>query len=250
MKTEIKMPKKNWTPEERQAFADKMKAARASARAAKKPVKKAKEAKVDPPQVANDDVASLLKRIQELEQQRFFSPQPQQAVRAITKYSIETHDYPNPSERLSEEPKLQEHAFKQNYVLKWKVGKVQYSHDGVSYTEPKFVLEVWRWKRDPETNELTNKQYRIHKGTFFEDPDAAIQMATELGLEIDETLQKPFLDEMRYLRMRDWVMEIFYPPKAQPATHTREEVIGNRLVPVLEINSRESVAIPFDKLKM
>lgn len=213
---------------------DKRLGEQARARAAEKKLKE------DPPQTSNDDVASLLRRIEEMEKQRFFSPAPQQAVRAITKYSINSGDYPDPRERLFDESRLEEHAFKQNFILEWNIGRVNYDKDGVNYTEPKFVLEIWRWKRDPETNQLTNKKYRIHKFTFFEDPDAALQLAQEKGLDIDDRLQKPFLDEMRYLRIRDTLFEIFYPAPMQKPQVEREEVIGNQLVPVIEVSSVEA----------
>ena len=236
------MPKKNWTPEEREAFGEKMKAAKAAKQQQDK-VESKDEAKV-----ANEDVAALLKRIEELETRQFFSAPVTEAVKAITKYSISPRDWPNPCERLADEPRLQEHAFRQNYTLKWEVGRVSYGKDGVNYTEPKFRLELWRWIRDPETNELTTRQFRRKKATFFEDPDAAIQMAIDRGHEVDETLQKPFLDEMRYLRMRDWLFEIFYPVPPKPPVGRREEVIGNVLVPVVEISSTEPQNIPFSEL--
>lgn len=242
------MPKKQWTDEERKAFGEKMKAARL-----------AKEKKVDVSESApetlpqEDTVSELLRRIKELEERQFFSqpaPAPVQPVRAITKFSVVVSDYPDPRERLADEPKLQEHAFKHNFQLKWEVGKVSYQHDGVNYTEPKFVLELWRWMRDPDTQELTTKQYRVHRATFFEDPEAALDAARQHGVEIDDTLQKPFLDEMRYLRMRDWLFEIFYPQPVAAAKQIREEVVGNRLVRVFETSSSEKQSIPFDKLKM
>lgn len=236
---------------EAKAWAEKMKAAREAAKEANKEVKATPEPTPSEPEdveSSNEDVSALLKRIEELEQRQFFSPQVQQAVKAITKYSINPKDWFDPTPRLADEPRLQEHAFKQNYVLKWEVGRVNYQKDGVNYTEPKFKLELWRWVRDSETNELTQKQFRRKKGTFFEDPDAAIQMAIDRGHEIDDTLQKPFLDEMRYLRMRDWLFEIFYPIPAKPQDGVREEVIGNTLVPVMEISSVDPQNIPFDKL--
>ena len=201
-----------------------------------------------PQTISDDTVQELLNRIKELENRQFFN-QAQPVVKAVTKFSVTPHDYPDPRERLSDEPKLQEHAFKQNFTLKWEIGRTGYEKDGVSYTEPKFDLEVWRWLRD-EDGELTDKQYRVHRLTFHEDPEAAIQMARDKGLDVDETLQRDFLDEMRYLRMRDWLLEIFYPPKTQANQQTREEVIGNRLVPVLEVNSFQAVGIPIDKLKV
>ena len=221
-----------------------MKAAR-EARKAKEVDESKQEASV-----ANETVDALLRRIEQLEKERFFTPPVQQAVQAITKYSTLPQDWPNPCERLANEPALQEHAFKQNFTLKWEVGKVNYKKDGVNYTEPKFRIELWRWMRDPETQQLTTKQYRVHRATFFEDPDAAVQVASEKGIEIDDQFRKAFLDEMRYLRIRDWLMEIFYPQPAARPESVREEVVGNRLVRVLETSGYEPQVIAHDKLKI
>lgn len=242
------MPKKEWTPEERQAFADKMKAARAKKKESRQDESQKNESQREA-SVANEDYAALLKKIEELEARQFFTqpqPQPLQPVRSITKYSLEAADWPDPRERLADEEKLKSFAFKENFILKWDVGRVNYEKDGVHYQEPKFRIELWRWKRDPETQELTNKQYRVHKATFFEDPAAAMTVASEKGIEIDDQLQKPFLDELRYMRIRDWLMGIFYPvPPVKNQGH-REEVIGNRLVPVIEISSTQPTEITFE----
>lgn len=252
------MPRKPMTPEERKAFGAKMKAAREA-----KKNKEVEQSKVEAA-AANDDVSALLKRIEELEQRNFFAqpaPAPAVAVRAITKFSINPADYPDPRDRLMAEPRLESEAFKQNFYLIWEVGKVGYKSDvdGVSYTEPKFRLEVWKYVRDGATNEFvetedpktgakTRKGFRVHKGTFFEDPDAAIQCAQDKGITVPDSIQQAFLDEMRYLRIRDWLFEIFWPSPIKQNRGVREEVIGNRLVPVMEISSTTPVDIPFDRL--
>ena len=197
----------------------------------------------DGAKVNSEDISVLVKRIQELEARQFFTPAVQEAVRAITKYSLNPSDWPDPRKRLAEESRLQRHAFKENFILEWDVGKVQYQKDGVNYTEPKFRLELWKWLEDPKSGELTTKKFRVHKVTFFEDPDAAVQIATDNGVEVDSLLQKPFLDEMRYLRVRDWLLEIFYPAPIKQSGAPREEIIGNRLVPVIETSSAEPIDI-------
>lgn len=207
------------------------------------------ESKVEA-QVANPEMDELRRQVEELKKLAFFSQPytPQVAVRAITKYSINPKDYPDPRERLANEPKLESEAFKQNFVMEWQVGKVNYdAKDGVNYTEPKFRIELWRWLRD-ENNEITNKKFLVKKATLFEDPDAAIQAANAEGLNIPEQMEKAFLDEMRYLRVRDWIFDIFFPKPPNPAQSMREEVIGNRLVRVVEVSSANPVEIPFNKL--
>ena len=237
------MPKKTWTPQERKAFADKMRAARANKQNQSAIKQSDQEA-----EVANETVAALLKRIEELEKKQFFQP-PQQQVTShgvrgtVVKFSLDPKYYPDPRERLAAEPKLEQQAFKHWFVLKWEIGKVNYQTiDRINITEPKFRLELWK-RTQTDDNEPTDKIFRVHKMTFFEDPEAAIQLATDRGHDVPEELVKDFLDEMRYLRCRDWLFEIFWPPKMQRSQVDREEVIGNRLVPVVELNSADSIDV-------
>ena len=104
---------------------------------------------------------------------------------------------------------------------------------------------------DEETYEPTNMRYMLYQMIFHEDPQAAIATANEHGLKIDEKNEKQFLDEMRYLRMRDWLfgLEPFYPQKAQTKKNKRQEVIGNRLVEVYEVSGENPQSIPFSELK-
>lgn len=249
------MPKKNMTPEEKKAWGEKMRAAKAA---------KAQE-RVEQPQLVEQipeepTVSELLKRIQELESQKFFNqPQnPQSAqltsrgiVGTTVKYSVQPKDYPSPVDRLFEEPRLKLQNFNRTwYDVEWSVVPIRYqTKDGLWYSEPKFQVKLVVIIPDPETQEPSNKRYVFHKATFFEDPDAAIQIAAEQKIDIPEELKKDFLDEMRYLRIRDWVMESFYPPKpTQGKMNKTETVIGNRLVEVYEVNSTESETIPFGEM--
>lgn len=182
------------------------------------------------------------------------TPQGNQAtvhgiVGTTTKFSVEPKDYPDPTIRIADEPKLQRFAFKHNYELTWAVSSVAYTtKDNLNFREPKFSVELRRIMLDDE-GEPTNKRFTIRKATFFEDPDAALAIAREQGYELPETTHKDFLDEMRYLRVRDWVFEAFYPPQITETKRDKKEmVINNRLVEVFEISSPDSQAMPFDQL--
>ncbi len=262
------MPKKQMTPEERKAWGEKMKAARLAKQKERERTPAEAEAKqveteqtavkqvedVDDTSHANAEIEELKRQIEELKQNDFFSQMsklmtPSSAVRAITKYSINPRDYPDPRERLTKEPRLVTEAFEHNFSMEWTVGKVNYeAKDGVNYTEPKFGLELWRWIRDPETNEITNRKFLVKKVTMFEDPDAAITAALDAGEAVPEQMEKAFLDEMRYLRIRDWIFDIFWPKPATPKEGIREEVIGNKLVRVMETSSTQPIEVPFGKL--
>jgi hypothetical protein len=78
---------------------------------------------------------------------------------------------------------------------------------------------------------------------MFEDPDSAIWVADQMGIEVPETMQKDFLDEMRYIRCRNWLFEVFWPSPMKKPEGLREEVIGNRLVPVIDLSSNQEVDV-------
>lgn len=54
---------------------------------------------------------------------------------------------------------------------------------------------------------------------------------------------------MRYLRVRDWLFDIFWPKPAQAADRIKEEVIGGTLVQVFTKSSVDPSNIDFDKIK-
>lgn len=275
------MPRKEKTPEEKKAWGEKMKALREA--------KKAKSTGVTgtvveaPTSTENDqfvqvspsaqveetqgetELDQLKRHVQELEQlirgQQGQVPTPVQTgaqvtsrgvVGVVTKFSVNAADYPDPRDRLFEEQRLILQGFNRNWWdLEWTVTPTNYEgKDKINYTEPKFQLKLIRILPDPETQEPSKKRYVLWKGSFFEDPAAAIQVANQYGLPINDQNEKLFLDEMRYLRVRDWLMEAFYPPKpAQDKFNKKEMVIENRVVQVYEINSTQSETIPFDQLK-
>lgn len=207
------------------------------------------------------DVEALRQHVMELEQfirTRLAAPPVQTGPQVtsggirgtLTKYSVNPKDYPNPTDRLFGERPLTIQGFNRDWWdIEWEVSRVNYeTKEGVHITEPKFQVKIIRIVPDEE-GMPSAKRYVLHKATFFEDPDAAMQIAHDLGVDVPEEIEKAFLDEMRYLRIRDWVKESFYPPKPTQAKMNKQEtVIGNRLVEVYEINSHNSETIPFEQL--
>lgn len=271
------MPKKNMTPAERKAWGEKMKAAKA-AKAQEKTLASENIQNPYPPQPvevsqsapeqlnSETELDQLRRHVQELEQLirggqlgQAVPAQPQAQVTpqggivgTVTKFSVKLSDYPDPRDRLFDEQKLKLKGFNRNWWdLDWTVTPVKYdTRDGIHVIEPKFQLRLIRILEDEETGEPSAKRYTLWKGTFFEDPEAAMQVAFDAGIDVPANMEKAFLDEMRYLRMRDWLLEAFYPPKpSQSKTNKVEAVIGNRLVEVYEINSTNSETIPFKNLR-
>ena len=236
-----------------------LEARRKFAEAARLRSRKSKEVAPSKEVILSEENVDLVKRVKELEDLIRNLPKaqaPEVQVRGgalvgtVERYIVDPAYYPDPRERLAKESRLARFAFDQNYDLTWKIETTQYETiDGIRQKEPRFVIELLGIVRDPETDEPTQKRYVISRGTFHEDPQAAIIVARENNLEVDESNQRLFLDEMRYLRIRDWLLENFYPPKDDSSQKNKhEEVIGNRLVTVYEKSSESSIKVPFDEL--
>lgn len=165
------------------------------------------------------------------------------------KYQLDPALYPDPTPRLSKEPRLAPLAFEYNYEMDYQVTVSEYqTASGRRVREPKFHVTLNRVVLDDQGNQ-TSKRYIARKLIFHEDPDAALVIAREQNIDIDKSDEKTFLNEMRYLRVRDWLFDIFWPKPIDESSQIREEVIGGTLVQVFEKKSLDSSNIEFDKLK-
>lgn len=240
---------RKWTEEEKKAFAEKMKAARA----------KKEEPVVD---IQTDESTEDLKRqIEEMRQNMaqmqamMMQPQMPQMNRSgdligeWEKYLVDPALYPDPTPRLAKEPRLAPLAFEHNYELEYKVGVTSYqTKTGKNVKEPKFEVQLNRIVLDQQGKQ-TPKRYIARKMIFHEDPDAALTIARENGLEVDKSDERNFLNEMRYYRVRDWLFGIFYPkPTQEQENPIKEEVIGGQVVQVFAKSSEEPSEIEFNKL--
>lgn len=250
--------KKEWTPEERQAAGERLKAARAAKKTAE-PVKEPEVTLVDEVKdgVSEPGLAELIQHVKELEaqinaQKSLQTPQMNARgtlVGMYEKYNLDPNYYNDPTDRLAQEPRLQRFAFPMNYELQWSVTDSQYQTiDGIHTKEPKFTLDLIKIVMDEDTGDPTNGRYLIKKIVLHEDPTAALVVARDNGVDISSLGERAFLDEMRYLRMRDWLLESFYPRPATNVKNKKEMVVGNRLVEYYEISSPEAQTIPFDQL--
>ena len=254
------MPKKEWTPEERKAFGDKM---RASREERKQKEYETKEVGLDEeihvaPEPGTDEILRQLKELQEsnaLLKAALLNNQGQTAnigsqggvIGVVEKYLVDPANYPDPRERLSQEPRLQPMAFNLNYELTYDVAVSQYENKGINYKEPKFMVDLKRVVLDDQ-GRPSGKTYMAKRMVFHEDPQAALVIARDNGIEVDKSNEKHFLDEMRYLRVRDWLFDIFWAKPANMNEKISEEVIGGRLVQVFTKNSEDSSKIDYDKI--
>lgn len=201
--------------------------------------------------ISMSEYNDLKRQVQELINLQKTSQTPSDVglVGFFEKYKMGKDYYPDMTEKLANEPRLSRFAFKENYELKYWYDESKYTTmEGVRMAEPKFHLDLIRVVFDEDTGLPTNGRYIVRRLVFHEDPDAAIAIATEQGVNIDAENEKDFLDSMRYLRQRDWLMDIFYPKPASKLKNRQEKVIGNQVVEFYEINDVDSQAIPFGDL--
>lgn len=253
---------KKWTEEERKAFGEKMRAARQ----AKEPVAKAQELIATKTEVSNAPTTEELQRqINQLMESNAlltaaFLNGNKQAANGINlgkggqiqgeveKYLIDPSNYPDPTPRLAAEKRLQPLAFNHNYELTYDVSVVNYeTKTGVSMKEPNFLIQLNRIVLDDQ-GEPTNKRYIARRYIFKEDPQAALILARQNNLDIDKSDERAFLNEMRYIRARDWLFSVFWPKSEVKNSEIREEVIGGQLVQVFTKNSENPTSVDFDKL--
>lgn len=247
------MARKQWTDEERKAFGDKMKAAKAAKTTKNNIPEETKEV------INHDEIAELRQQIEELKRS-WQPPTPQdervrltggKIIGTVEKYDLTPSTYPSPIDRLTNENKLRRFAFAENYDLNFEVGVSEYTTiDNIRTREPKFTLELIGRIYDDETGDLTKGRYIISRLIMHEDPEAALVIAREQDLEVDEENEEAFLNEMRYIRMRDWLITCFVPAPRKNNNRKKEMVVGGKIVEYFEITADEedNVKIPFDKI--
>lgn len=175
----------------------------------------------------------------------------------VEKYAVDPSRYPDPTRRLAKEPRLAPLAFDYNYELGYEVAVSSYeTKTGANFKEPKFLITLNRIVLD-ESGAQTNKRYIARRMVFHEDPQAAIVIARDNGIDLkdyedmdntDEN-QRLFLNEMRYLRVRDWLFDVFWPKGVDAKDSITEEVIGGSIVQVFTKNSEDPSGVDFDKIK-
>lgn len=242
-------------PKKKQPTAKQL-AARAAASERLKKMHQEKKQNKQPVQANSDngDIGELLRRIEELEAQKPSALQTPgfdnrgSLVGTFEKFNTDPNYYPNPIERLANEARVSRFGIKggkiddYSFELDFDVGLSAYeTKDGRNVKEPKFILKLINVVYDEDTGEPTDKRYVSCQMIFHEDTGTALVVARENGVTVEDYGgEKQFLDEMRYLRMRDWLIDCFYPPAPAKATEKKEMVIGNRLVEVYTVNSEKS----------
>ena len=265
------MAKRQWTDEERKAFGEKMRKAREARLLAelekdnivrhatleeKTEFETLKEDNVN--SVSQEDYNSLKAQVEELlrrqsQNQPVYPTAPvitgNSIVGTLNKFNTDPSYYPDPTPRLMEEPRLARFAFKENWELEFSVKTASYTTiDNRRISEPQFTVQLIGIVFD-DLGEKTNGRYVRKQMVFFEDPDSALEVARANGLNVADYEEKQFLDEMRYLRVRDWLLENFYPPTNTAKKQNKKQmVINNQVVDYYEISSTDASGIPFGNL--
>lgn len=158
----------------------------------------------------------------------------------VFKYPVEQSYYPDPTDRLYDDPKLKRYALRENFYFKWEVTGVAYEKNGITYNEPRFMVELWKFIFDDETGEPTGEMFLVNRQIQHEDELAARMAAGKLGYKIGpnekfQTLEE-MMDEMRYYRIRMWLLDVFTPYRAHQhkARKSLQRVIGGRVVEVTD----------------
>lgn len=183
------------------------------------------------------------------------SAQPQQPqVRGIRQlFSEDLSVYESPVPRLLQEPRLQRIAFEHNYDLEYQVSMTRAidKKDGSMERQPQFNIELQGVIFDDD-GEPTSKRFVARKMTFFEDPDTAIHMAEKAGLSMDNfNGEQDFLNQMRYMRVRDWLFDFFWPkPSDGQKTDFKDEVIGGQVVRTFQkaVDADRAVKVDYEGL--
>lgn len=152
----------------------------------------------------------------------------------VVKHSLSKADYPDPTDRLYDDPQLKRHNLRDNYIFTWEVTGEQYQKDNVTYAEPRFIVSLYR-RLFNDMDEDTGRAALISRNILHEDEFVAQIIADRLGLLENFANTKEMMDEVRYRRIRDWLIPIFIPSKPEEHANRRTEmVIDGKAVEVFD----------------
>lgn len=159
------------------------------------------------------------------------------------KYPIEPTSYPNPIARLIEffdtDRTLRRHGLADNYLLKWTVkGQVYETKWGTSVREPFFYVELWQRMFD-EQGEDTGKSARVQQLILNEDEMEAQNLILEItGIDPNNVDFKTLMDEVRFERIKRWLVSIFKAGPNDFSTDEQLETVIDGKVVTIATNSK------------
>lgn len=252
------MAKKPLSDEQKEALKARLAAGREAAKAkreadevqeAKIPVNHQKVEAKKTVEVDASVIEELMRKVQELEKLKNPSMTPETALATtaqmqgydinvgrngvqgrVFKYPVEKSFYPDPTERLYDEPRLSRFNLRENYFFDWDVEGVEYEKYGVTYAEPRFTVRLFRRMFD-ENGEPTGRMALVNRAIQHEDEIIARIGAEKLGIEDSFESFQHMMNEMRFYRFRSWLLELFTPPKVEQHNHSaRQMVVDGKVV--------------------
>lgn len=169
----------------------------------------------------------------------------------LDRFPVDANLYVDFTDRLSDDPSLARFGFKENYWLDYRFEVVRYQTiDNIWQQEPKITIDLNRREFNEETGLPTGGAFKMYRIVIHEDPDTAVYIARLNGIAVpeDPAGEMAFLNEMRFLQVRDWLRECFMPKKPSGHNDKREMVINGRLVEYFEVNSENAQTLPFGEL--
>jgi hypothetical protein len=182
----------------------------------------------------------LLREVEELRQQQSAGYNPQAALEAkgqmmnggvalgknglqgvVMRYPIEPSYYPNPIERLYDEPTLKRFNLRENYFFDWKVEGVEWEKANITYAEPRFTCRIFR-RMFQEDGVTPSGQYALINRMILHEDEVVTRIAAE-KLNLKESIGEDFdalMSEVRFFRIRQWLVDLFSVPKVE--SHNRE----------------------------
>lgn len=153
----------------------------------------------------------------------------------IFRYPVEKGFYPDPTERLYDEPRLKRFGLRDNFFFDWDVEGVEYEKYGVTYAEPRFTVRLFRRMFAEDGVTPTGQMALVNRQVLHEDEVVARAAADKLGIQDQFESFQDMMNEMRYYRIRQWLLDLFTPPelnshKAQP----RQMVIDGKVVEMFD----------------
>lgn len=156
----------------------------------------------------------------------------------VYRYEVDKGYYPDPTGRLLDEPRLARFAMRENFIFRWEVDGVEYKKNNITYSEPRFTLELFRRLYD-ENGDPTGKAALVARQMLHEDDFTTRIMAGKLGIldQFEDTDEgfRALMNEIRYQRFQQWLFGIFTPPKIQ--THRKRpltQIIDGKAVEVYD----------------
>lgn len=190
------------------------------------------------PQIAQATVQQKLEEIERITPKNTATVGQNGVQGIIFRYEVDKGYYPDPTERLINEPSLKRFALQDNFIFRWAVDGVEYKKDNITYAEPRFTVELFRRLYDDE-GQPTGRAALIARNMLHEDEMTTRVAASRLGILNDYTNDdegfRQLMNEIRYRRIQEWLFGIFTPPKVQ--THKRRqttEVIDGKVVEVFD----------------